>query len=88
MSELERLTNAREAEIKYLREQNELEISKTGELANIETDKFKKMVDAIGAPTLQAIATSGPDMQVCNCFNIILLYSIATGYKCMYIIFL
>jgi major vault protein len=63
-SELERLRNAREAEIVYVREQNDLEISKTRELAGIETSKFKNMVDAIGAPTLQAIATAGPDMQV------------------------
>jgi len=63
--ELDRLRNAREAEIVYQREQNELEIGKTRELGDIETGKFKKMVDAIGATTLQAIATAGPDMQVC-----------------------
>ena len=49
----------------YQREQNELEVTKTRELADIETDKFKNMVYAIGAETLQAIATAGPDMQVC-----------------------
>jgi len=63
-AELERLRNAREAEIVYTREQNELEINKTRDLAQIETSKFKNMVDAIGAQTLQAIATAGPDMQV------------------------
>jgi len=63
-AELGRLRNAREAEIVYQREQNELEITKTRELSDIETGKFKNMVDAIGATTLQAIATSGPDMQV------------------------
>jgi len=61
---LERLKNARDAETQYLRERNELEVKKTKELADIETDKFKKMVDAIGTSTLLAIATSGPDMQV------------------------
>ena len=85
VSELERLSNSREAEVKYLREQNELEILKTGEMANIETKKFKKMVDAIGATTLQAIATSGPDMQVCNFFNTLHLYGIPNGNKCTYI---
>ena len=49
-----------------MKEQNELEISKTGELASIEADKFKQMVDSIGANTIQAIATSGPEMQVCS----------------------
>ena len=63
-SELSRLTSAREAELKFLKEQNELELSKSRETADIETKKFKQMVDAIGASTLQAIATSGPDMQV------------------------
>lgn len=63
-SELERLTSAREAENKYIKEQNDLEISKAGDMASIETDKFKNMVDAIGADTLQAIATAGPEMQV------------------------
>ena len=62
-SELERLTSAREAELKYLKEQNEMDLSKSRETAEIETGKFKNMVDAIGAPTLQAIATSGPELQ-------------------------
>ena len=63
-AELDRLRNAREAENVYQREQNELEITKTRDLADIETGKFKNMVDAIGATTLQSIATAGPDMQV------------------------
>ena len=63
-SELERLTAARTAELKYLGEQNELEITKAKELSSIETNKFKNMVDSIGAETLASIATAGPDMQV------------------------
>ena len=63
-SELKRLTAAREAETKYISEQNELEVKKTSELAGIESNKFKQMVDAIGANTIQAIATAGPEMQV------------------------
>ena len=63
-SELERLTQAREAEMKYIREQNELEISKAREMSDIETGKFNNMVTAIGADTIRAIATSGPEMQV------------------------
>ena len=64
-SELKRLTAAREAETKYIKEQNELEISKMSELATIEAEKFKQMVTSIGADTIQAISTSGPEMQVC-----------------------
>ncbi|CAF2987786.1 unnamed protein product [Rotaria sp. Silwood2] len=63
-AELSRLKLAREAEIKFLGEQNELEISKKGEMSRIETEKFKLQVESIGASTIQAIATSGPDTQV------------------------
>ena len=55
---------AREAEIKFIGEQNELEISKKGEMSRIDTDKFKMQVESIGASTIQAIATSGQDTQV------------------------
>ena len=76
-SELERLTQAREAEMKYIREQNELEISKAREMSDIETGKFNNMVTAIGADTIRAIATSGPEMQVLDgniffCLRVIL----------------
>lgn len=63
-SELERLTRAREAETKYIRDQNELEITKSKQLADIETDKFKNMVSAIGSDTIRAIAVAGPEMQI------------------------
>lgn len=63
-SELERLTRAREAETKFVREQDELEIQKAKEMSNIETVKFKDQVDAIGAETIASIATAGPEMQV------------------------
>ena len=61
---MSRLTHARDAELKYLREQNEVEISKTRDMAEIETSRFKDMVDAIGCETIQAIANAGPQMQV------------------------
>ena len=34
------------------------------ELSTIEAEKFKQMVTSIGAETIQAISTSGPEMQV------------------------
>lgn len=55
---------AREAEIKFVREQNELEITKKSEMSRIETDKFKLQVESIGPATIQSIATAGPDTQV------------------------
>ena len=64
MSELERLTNARDAENKYVAQQNELEINKAKETVAIEVKKFQDMVAAIGADTLRAIAVSGPETQV------------------------
>lgn len=50
--------------MKYVREQNEMEISKSREMSGIETEKFKLMVDAIGSDTIRAIAVSGPETQV------------------------
>ena len=64
-SELDRITKKRDAELGYQGEQNKLEISKAEAMAAIETDKFKNMVDAIGSETIKAIATAGPEMQVC-----------------------
>lgn len=67
---MERLTRAREAETKFIREQNELEISKSKEMSTIETKKFQEMVDAIGSDTIASIATAGPEMQVCCLFSV------------------
>jgi len=52
-----------EAEIDYQRDLNKLEIKKAKKLAEIEADKFKAIVDSIGANTLQNIASSGPTLQ-------------------------
>lgn len=65
-SELQRLSKTREAELKYQHEQNTLDVTKAKEMAGIETDKFKNMVSSIGSDTIQAIATAGPEMQVCT----------------------
>jgi len=58
------LTRNRTAELEYLKSQNEIEISKEKQMADIETEKFHKMVSAIGADTIKSIATAGPEMQV------------------------
>lgn len=63
-SELERLSAAREADTKFVGEQNDLEIAKARNMAGIETQKFGDMVEAIGPQTIAAIATAGPAMQV------------------------
>ena len=63
-SELERLTLARNAELNYTKEMNVVEIKKNLDVVDIETNKFKNMVDAIGAQTLKDMATAGPELQL------------------------
>ena len=63
-SELERLTQARNAELSYTKEQNIVEIKKNVQLADLESNKFKLMVDAIGANTLKEMASAGPNQQL------------------------
>jgi major vault protein len=63
-AELERLTSARQAEMKYVSEQNSMEVKKSKEITAIETEKFQQMVGALGTETLRAIATSSTDNQV------------------------
>ncbi len=50
-------------EIEYTGSVNELEVSRASELAEIESAKFKQIVNAIGAHTIAAIAQAGPEMQ-------------------------
>jgi len=42
---------------------DDLEITKAKDLAEIESEKFKSIVEAIGAETLATIAQAGPEMQ-------------------------
>jgi len=51
------------AEIEHTKKLNDLEISKAKELSAIEAKKFKDVVTAIGADTIQSIAQAGPEMQ-------------------------
>jgi major vault protein len=62
-AELEQLKQSQEAEIAYQLELNKLEIERAELLADIEADKFKDIVDAIGADTICSIAQAGPEMQ-------------------------
>jgi len=57
------LKATQEAEVSYTSDLNNLEIEKAKSLAKIEADKFKSVVEAIGATTLQNIARSGPELQ-------------------------
>jgi len=50
-------------ELEYRARVDELEISKAGQEAKIEAEKFASIVSAIGADTIEAIARAGPEMQ-------------------------
>jgi len=52
-----------EAELGYMAQMNELEIAKAKALAAVEAAKFKSIVESIGAPTLEAVARAGGDVQ-------------------------
>eukprot|EP01129_Flabellula_baltica_P005522 TRINITY_DN200_c0_g1_i2.p1 TRINITY_DN200_c0_g1~~TRINITY_DN200_c0_g1_i2.p1 ORF type:complete len:830 (-),score=247.95 TRINITY_DN200_c0_g1_i2:68-2536(-) len=57
------LKNSQHSEITYQQELNKLEIERASLLAEIEAEKFRDTVDAIGADTICAIAQAGPEMQ-------------------------
>jgi major vault protein len=63
-AELERLKSAREAEIHFLTEQNKLEIGRAEDMARIETEKFRAMIEALGTESLRALASGPQDHQV------------------------
>jgi len=54
---------AAESELSHLEAVNGVEISKAKALASIEARKFQEIVKAIGAPTLEAVARAGGDVQ-------------------------
>ena len=63
-AELDRLTLARNAELAYLADQFNLESRKANEMAEVETKKFREMVEAIGQDTLKSMASGPQDHQV------------------------
>ncbi|KAM9394046.1 major vault protein isoform 2-T2 [Pholidichthys leucotaenia] len=63
-AELERLAKARQQELNYKKEMDQLEVEKQQNLAEIESKRFKQMMDSLGSDTLKEIARAGPEMQV------------------------
>jgi len=61
---LAQLKARQESEIKHQKSLNELDIIRARDLANIESSKFKSIVNAIGADTLREIAQAGPEIQL------------------------
>jgi len=60
---LKLLREEQTSDIEYQKGINKLEIEKAQQLADVEATKFKSIVDAVGADTLQRIAESGPALQ-------------------------
>jgi len=62
-SELSLMRRAQGAEVAHQKALDELELSRTKRLAEIEAKKFSETVAAIGTDTLASIASAGPDLQ-------------------------
>jgi len=62
-ADVEQLKQKQEAEVVHQKDLDTLELHKLSSLANIESEKFKSIIDAIGANTIAAIARAGPEMQ-------------------------
>jgi major vault protein len=62
-SDLAQKVDKQNAHLAHQTALNELEIQKATDLAKIEADKFKGIIDAVGADVIEAIATAGPSQQ-------------------------
>lgn len=61
---LDELKRKRGADIEYRKTKDQLETSHKEIMSQIEGDKMKAMIKAVGADTISAIARSGPELQV------------------------
>lgn len=59
-----RLAKAREQELNYKKELDRQEVEKQQKLSEIESQRFKQLVEAIGSGTLTEMARAGPELQV------------------------
>uniref|UniRef100_A0A8P4GGS6 Major vault protein n=1 Tax=Dicentrarchus labrax TaxID=13489 RepID=A0A8P4GGS6_DICLA len=63
-AELQRLAKAREQELNYKKQMDNLEVEKQKHLAHIESERFSQLVQSLGSDTLKEIARAGPELQV------------------------
>ncbi|KAK5616379.1 hypothetical protein CRENBAI_013140 [Crenichthys baileyi] len=63
-AELQRLAKAREQELSYKKDMDRLEVEKQEQLAQLESQRFKQMMESLGCDTLKEIARAGPELQV------------------------
>ena len=62
-TELMLLREKNSSDLAYQKELNGLEIRKASELAKIETEKFKQVIESIGKETIISMAKAGPEFQ-------------------------
>uniref|UniRef100_G3PQE1 Major vault protein n=1 Tax=Gasterosteus aculeatus aculeatus TaxID=481459 RepID=G3PQE1_GASAC len=63
-AELQRLAKAREQELSYKKQMDNLDVDKQKNLAHIESQRFSQLVESLGSDTLKEIARAGPELQV------------------------
>lgn len=63
-AELQRLTKAREQELTYKQQMDNLEVEKQKRLTQIESERFTQLVQSLGSDTLKEMARAGPETQV------------------------
>uniref|UniRef100_A0A671WJJ3 Major vault protein n=1 Tax=Sparus aurata TaxID=8175 RepID=A0A671WJJ3_SPAAU len=63
-AELQRLAKAREQELSYKQQMDNLEVEKQKRLARIESERFGQLVQSLGSDTLKEMARAGPELQV------------------------
>ncbi|XP_027897467.1 major vault protein [Xiphophorus couchianus] len=63
-AELQRLAKAREQELSYKKELDRLEVEKQERLSQLDSQRFRQMMESLGSDTLKEIARAGPELQV------------------------
>lgn len=63
-AELQRLAKAREQELSYKQQMDNLEVEKQKSLTRIESEHFRQVVESLGSDTLREMARAGPELQV------------------------
>ena len=62
-NEIKAIKNKQQVEVEYQKVKDELEIGRAKQLAEIESNKFKETIGAIGPETLIALSEAGPRLQ-------------------------
>ncbi|KAM9346187.1 major vault protein [Symphorus nematophorus] len=63
-AELQRLAKAREQELSYKKQMDNLEVEKQKSLARVESERFSALMESLGSDTLKEMARAGPELQV------------------------